>query len=99
MGFLSKIFGQSEPKNEYQPDWTFYFSNVNDKLSSIATDLNLTIVAPIKEQENVVYISIKMPNQKDNGLSSSADADELWKIQDEIISRFDKNQRKNRTTE
>jgi len=91
MGFLSKIFGQSEPKNEYQPDWTFYFSNVNDKLSSIATDLNLTNVAPIKGQENVVYISIKMPNPKDNGLSSNEDADELWKIEDVIISGFDKN--------
>ncbi len=91
MGFLSKIFGQSEPKNEYQPDWTFYFSNVNDKLSSIATDLNLNNVAPIKGQENVVYISIKMPNPKDNGLSSNEDADELWKIEDAIISGFDKN--------
>jgi len=90
MGFLSKIFGQSEPKTEYQSDWTFYFSNVNDKLSSIATDLNLTSIAPIKGQENVVYVSIKMTNPKENGLSSNEDADELWKIQNEIISRFDK---------
>ena len=90
MGFLSKIFGQSEPKNEYQPDWTFYFSNVNDKLSSIATDLNWLNVAPIKGQENVVYVSIKMTNPKDNGLSSNEDADELWKIEDIIISGFDK---------
>ncbi|MEW7292851.1 DUF695 domain-containing protein [Aquimarina sp. 2304DJ70-9] len=90
MGFLSKIFGQTEKKTEYEPDWTFYFSNVNDKLSSIATDLNLTSVAPINGQENVVYVSIKMPNPKDNGLSSNDDADELWKIEDEIISGFDK---------
>ncbi|CAZ98572.1 DUF695 domain-containing protein [Zobellia galactanivorans] len=91
MGSLGNTFGQSAPKNEYQPDWTFYFSNVNDKLSSIATDLNLKSVAPIKGQENVVYVSIEMPNPRDNGLSSNEDADELWKIEDEIIDRFDKN--------
>ena len=91
MGFLSKVFGQSEPKNEYQADWTFYFSNVNDKLSSIATDLNLARVAPINGQEYVVYVSIKMPNPKENGLSSNEDADKLWKIEEEIISGFDNN--------
>ena len=91
MEFSSKIFGQSKPKNEYQPNWTFYFSNVDDKLSSIATDLNLTNVAPIKGQENIVYVSIKMPNPKDNGLSSNEDAEKLWEIEDIIIKRLDKN--------
>ncbi|MEJ4089353.1 DUF695 domain-containing protein [Galbibacter orientalis] len=91
MGFLSKLFGQTEKKSDYQPDWTFYFSNVNDKLSSIATDLNLINIAPINGQENVVYVSIKMPNPKENGLSSNEDADELWKIEDAIIKAFDSN--------
>ena len=85
MGFLSGIFGQTGPNKDYQPDWTFYFSNVNDKLSSIATDLNLVTIAPIKGQENVIYVSIKMPNPKDNGLSSNRDADELWEIEDALI--------------
>ena len=91
MGFLSKLFGQTEKKSDYQPDWTFYFSNVNDKLSSIATDLNLINIAPINGQENVVYVSIKMPNPKENGLSSDDDADELWEIEDAIIKAFDSN--------
>lgn len=91
MGILSKLFGQTEKKTEYQPDWTFYLSNVNDKLSSIATDLNLISIAPIKGQENVVYVSIKMPNPREDGLSSNDDADELWKIEDEIIKSFDNN--------
>lgn len=91
MGFLSKIFGQKEAKTEYQPDWTFYFSNVNDKPASIATDLNLINLAPIKGQENVVYVSIKMPNPREDGLSSNEDANELWKVEDEIINAFDKN--------
>lgn len=91
MGFLSKLFGQTENKADYQPDWTFYFSNVNDKLSSIATDLNLVNIAPIKGQDNVVYVLIKMPNPREDGLSSNEDVDELWKIEDEIIKAFDNN--------
>ena len=85
MGFLSKLFGQSN----YQPDWTFYFSNVNDKLSSIATDLNLVSIAPVGGQEYIFYVSIKMPNPKANGLSSNEDAEELWKIEDEIMNVFE----------
>ena len=91
MGFLSKLFGQTEKKSDYQPDWTFYFSNVNDKLSSIATDLNLINIAPVNGQDNVVYVSIKMPNPREDGLSSNEDADDLWKIEDEIIKAFDNN--------
>ncbi len=89
MGFLSNLFGQTEKKADYQPDWTFYFSNVNDKLSSIATDLNLMNIAPINGQDNVVYVSIKMPNPREDGLSSNEDADDLWQIEDEIIKAFD----------
>lgn len=91
MGFLSKLFGQTEKKSDYQPDWTFYFSNVNDKLSSIATDLNLMNIAPVNGQDNVVYVSIKMPNPREDGLSSNKDADDLWQIEDEIIKAFDNN--------
>lgn len=91
MGFLSNLFGQTEKKTEYQPDWTFYFSNVNDKLSSIATDLNLITIAPVSGQESVVYVSIKMPNPREDGLSSNEDADDLWKIEDEIIKAFKNN--------
>jgi len=91
MGFLSKLFGQTEKKSDYQPDWTFYFSNVNDKLSSIATDLNLIKIAPVNGQDNVVYVSIKMPNPREDGLSSNEDADDLWQIEDEIINAFDNN--------
>ncbi|MEX0966620.1 MAG: DUF695 domain-containing protein [Bacteroidia bacterium] len=68
MEFLSKLFGQTEKKADYQPYWTFYFSNVNDKLSSIATDLYLINIAPVHGQESVVYVSIKMLNPKENEL-------------------------------
>jgi len=78
-------------KTDYQPDWAFYFSNVDDNLSSIATDLNLINIAPVNGQDNVVYISIKMPNPREDGLSSNEDSDDLWKIEDEIIKAFESN--------
>ena len=90
MGFLNKLFGQAETKAGYQADWAFYFTNVDDKLSSIATDLNLARVAPIKGQESVVYVSIKMQDPKEDGLSSNEEADKLWEIEDKIIAEFDK---------
>ncbi len=89
MGFLNNIFGQSKNQPDYQPDWAFYFTNVDNNLSTIGTDLNLINNAPKKGQENVVYVSIKMPNPKENGLSSNEDAEDLWKIEDDIIKAFD----------
>ena len=89
MGIFSNIFGQKKSTKEYQPDWTFYFSNVDNHLSSISTDLNLVSIAPIKDQENVIYVSIKMLSPKNNGLSDSNEAEKLWKIEDEIIANLD----------
>ena len=89
MGFLSKVFGQIASKVEYQPNWTFYFSNVNNKLSSIATDLNLVKIAPVKGQETVFYVSIKMNSPRKDGLSSNEEADKLREIEDKIMAQFD----------
>lgn len=88
MGIFSNIFGQKKIVKEYQPDWTFYFSTVDNNLSSISTDLNLNSIAPIENQENVVYVSIKMLNPKENGLSDNEEAEKLWKIEDDIIENL-----------
>lgn len=96
MGIFSNIFGQKKIVKEYQPDWTFYFSNVDNNLSSISTDLNLNSIAPIKDQENVAYVSIKMLNPKENGLSDNDEAEKLWKIEDDIIENL-KNKKLNYT--
>ena len=81
--------GQSNINEEYQADWAFYFSNVDDKYSSISTDLGLVKIAPIQTQPYVVYISIKMNNPREDGLSSSDEAKILWKIEDEINANLD----------
>ena len=81
---INSINGQSKMKNEYQPDWAFYFSNVDDIYSSIATDLALVNIAPIQSQKYIVYISLKMNSPREDGLSSSEEVNKLWEIEDEI---------------
>ena len=84
--FLTPIIisGQSKMNKEYQSDWAFYFSNVDDKLSSIATDLGLANIAPIHSQPFIIYISIQMNKPRVDGLSSKEEANKLWEIEDEI---------------
>jgi len=57
MGLLGNIFGKKDKTRREHPshkeDWDFYFTNVDHKLSSIAVDLGLASIAPIKDQKNV----------------------------------------------
>ena len=76
--------------SDYQPDWTYYLSTVNEKIGSISTDLNLSTIAPMQGQEYVVLVSIKMLNPLENGLSNKEDSEELWAIEDKIIEALQK---------
>lgn len=78
-------------KGNYQSDWAFYFSNVDDKYSSISTDLGLIKIAPIQTQPFIIYISIQMNNPRKDGLSSNQEANSLWEIEDKIVQNL-KNQ-------
>ena len=73
----------------YQADWAAYFTNVDDQLASIATDLGLRTVAPIAGQDSLVYVSIRMLQPRHDGLSSQEDADQLWKVEDDLVASFD----------
>lgn len=86
---MNNMNGQSNSNEEYQPDWAFYFSNVDDKHSSISTDLGLTKVAPIRTQPYIVYISIKMKSPREDGLSSSEEASILWEMEDEVNANLE----------
>src|SRR5262245_27527376 len=64
MGLFGKLFGNKNNEITNTPthkeDWDFYFTNVDNKLSSIAVDVGLVNVAPIQGQSKVCWISIKM---------------------------------------
>ncbi len=96
MGLFTNIFGKSQEKaptnvelnNGYEADWDSYFTNVDDKYSSIAVDLGLAKIAPVKTQPNVMWVSIKMLNPRSDGLSSQEESTILWEIEDKLVNQF-----------
>lgn len=94
LGFLSNIFGGKNEKTNkmnHQEDWDFYLTNVDNKLSSIAVDLGLKSVAPILDKQNVVWISLKMNNPREDGLSSNEEFENLGNIENQIVNSIVKN--------
>jgi len=92
MGLLDKIFGKQkeevqkiEMTETHKEKWDFYFTNVDDKLGSIYLDLGLKSIAPIKSQPNVMWISIKMNNPREDGLSSQEESSKLFDIEDKLV--------------
>ena len=91
MGLLGNLFGKkesNEQKSNPKADWDFYFSNVDDKLGSIAVDLGLAAIAPIQDQNNVCWVSIKMLIPRTDGLSSSEESGVLGDIEDQLAERM-----------
>ena len=97
MGLFNKLFGKtntesltafSQPKVEHEEEWEFYFSNVNDKLGSILVDLGLYKIAPISDKPNVVWVSIKMNNPREDGLSSQEESGILADIEDSLVDKI-----------
>ena len=97
MGLFDKLFGKtnslqptstSQPKVGHQEEWEFYFSNVNDKLGSLFVDLGLHKVAPIADKPNVVWVSIKMNNPREDGLSSQEESGLLGDIEDALVEKI-----------
>lgn len=97
MGFFDKLFGKTnpekttiatQPKIGHQEEWEYYFSNVNDKLGSLFVDLGLSKVAPMKDKPNVVWVSIKMNNPREDGLSSQEESELLGEIEDALVDKI-----------
>ncbi|HPS28982.1 MAG TPA: DUF695 domain-containing protein, partial [bacterium] len=96
MGLFDKLFDKTnfkkqtttQPKVEHQEEWEFYFSNVNDKLGSFFVDLGLRKVAPLTDKSNVVWVSIKMNNPKEDGLSSQEESAVLGEIEDALVDKI-----------
>jgi uncharacterized protein (TIGR01619 family) len=74
MGLFGNLFHKKDKKKnepDHNEDWDFYFTNVDHKISSIAVDLGLAGIAPIQDQKNVCWVSIKMLHPREDGLSSN----------------------------
>lgn len=97
MGLFGKLFGKTNPEKPttpsqptvgHQEEWEFYFSNVNDNLGSIFVDLGLHKVTPIADKPNVVWVSIKMNNPREDGLSSQEESGLLGDIEDALVEKI-----------
>lgn len=97
MGLFDKLIGKTNSEQQsskssndegHQEEWEFYFSNVNDQLGSLFVDLGLYNVAPITDKPNVVWVSIKMNNPREDGLSSNEESQLLIKIEDDLVENI-----------
>jgi len=97
MRLFDKLFGKTKPEKPtttshpivgHQEEWEFYFSNVNDKLGSLFVDLGNRKVAPLADKPNVVWVSIKMNNPREDGLSSQEESGQLGEIEDALVDKI-----------
>ena len=94
----SMTFGQSQVNfrsnfleiktDAHIAEWDFYYSNVDDKPSSLYVDLGLYNVAPIEDKKNFVWISIRMNQAQRDGLSSSGENKILEQIENKLVSKI-----------
>lgn len=72
----------------YEQEWDFYFSNVDDKIGSFYLDMGLIHVAPIESKPNFLYVSLKMNDPREDGLSSNGEYDTLIEIEEHLESNL-----------
>src|SRR5262249_3139590 len=65
--------------------WAFYFVNVNDKLASIALDLDLRGQAPVKSKPHLLWVWVYLRTPKPNGLSDNREFDAVAAIEDKLV--------------
>lgn len=75
-------------ETQYKEAWEFYISNVDDILGSFFVDLGLQSIAPIKNKQMLIWVSIIMNNPKENGLSSNEESSILFDIEDKLVKQL-----------
>lgn len=71
-------------------NWVQYFSNVNDKFSSILVDLDLKNLLPDSDRPELIWIWIYMNAPRPDGFSSNEEFDTMNAIEDALALRLDK---------
>lgn len=95
MGFFDKLFGKNKPEKKqekslpvHKQEWDNYFTNVDNIIVSIMLDLGLKSVAPIEDLPLLVWISIKMNNPREDGLSSNEESNILYEVEDTLVDKL-----------
>lgn len=77
-----------EPQ-QYQPQWNFYFTQIDNHIASIYLDLGLTQIAPVKEKKYLIDFTLQLQNPDENGLSTSEESNVLFEIEDKIMEKIE----------
>lgn len=92
MGLFKKLFKGKDkpikpnvpPVNKYQEDWDFYLTKVDGLVGSVMVNLGLHKIAPLLQQPNIIWVSVKMNAPDDEGLSSASEFDTLVTIEERL---------------
>lgn len=83
----TSLFGQAIKINnkEYKEAWDVFLLNENNTLFSVTLNFGLNLIAPIKNNSNLIEVSVKMNNPRTDGLSSTEERETLYSIEDKLI--------------
>ena len=71
-------------EKKYIENWDFFFTEIAENPASISLDLGLNKIAPVKESPFLLTIEIEMKDPQENGLSSKAESEKLFEIEDTL---------------
>lgn len=69
----------------YEEEWDFYFSNVDDQPASFYLDMGLIKIAPLERMPHFFYVSLRMNDPREDGLSSDKEYETLIQIEDYLV--------------
>lgn len=75
----------------HEEQWDFYFGNVDDKPGSFYLDMGLCKIAPVKNMPHFIYVSLKMNDPREDGLTSNREYDALIQIEEVLVDALKEN--------
>lgn len=102
MGLFDKLFNsnKNEKQNnndsvensqeEYSQQFDFYFTQVDNIIGSMFVDLGLYNYAPVSDRQNLVWISLKLNDPREDGMTTAEESEILYDIEDQIESTLSK---------
>ncbi|MEL6625393.1 MAG: DUF695 domain-containing protein [Bacteroidota bacterium] len=71
-----------------QPEWDFYFCNVEGKLASIMLDLSLHGIAPLSQRNCLIQVAVDLIDPDERGLTIPSEAEKLFVMEDMLAEQL-----------
>lgn len=72
----------------YEQQWDFYFSNVDDKPGSFYLDMGLNQIAPVDKMHHFFSVCVRMNEPREDGLSSRSEYETLCDMEDLLVNNL-----------